>query len=85
MAKPTPADDYEFKTFEYRGEIYRVKSKFKIFKFFTQITENPVAAISLAVAEEDFARLEELDIDMEDFKEILEGISNTLAGTSAGN
>lgn len=80
-----PADDYEYKTFEYAGEVYRVKSRFKMFKFFKEITENPVGAIALAVEEEDFARLSELEINMEDFKQILEGISNTLAGDTAGN
>lgn len=81
-----PSDDYvEFKTFEFDGEIYRVKTKFKMFKFFKQITENPVGAIELAVEPSDYAKLEELDLDMEDFKNILEGISNTLSGDSAGN
>lgn len=86
MAKiSVPADDYEYKTFEFRGETYRVKSKFKMLKFFKMITENPVLAIELAVEEEDYVRLEDLDLDLEDFKAILEGLSDTLAGTSAGN
>lgn len=84
-ATSVPADDYEYKTFEYDGQVYRIKSKFKMFKFFKELTENPVGAIALAVEEEDYARLEDLEIDMDDFKTILEGISNTLAGTSSGN
>lgn len=85
MTKPTPADDYEFKTFEFNGETYRVRTKFKMLKFFKLITENPVSALELAVEPEDFARLEELDLNMDDFKAILEGASNALAGTTLGN
>lgn len=80
-----PSDDLQYKVFEYRGEEYRIKSKFQIFKFFKVLNENPILAISLAVEEEDFSRLEELEIDMNDFKEILEGISNVLAGADTGN
>lgn len=82
---PAPADDYEYKTFEFNGETYRVKSKFKIFKFFKALNENPVTAMELAIEEEDYEKLCELDIDMNDFKVILEAISNTLAGDTAGN
>lgn len=85
MTKPTPADDYEFKTFEFNGETYRVKTKFKIFKFFKLLGDNPVLAIEQAVEEEDFAKLEDLDLTMDDFTKILEGISNTLGGGNAGN
>lgn len=85
MAKVVPADDYAEKTFEFNGEVYAVKPKFKIFKFFKTLNDNPVEAISLAVEDDDYARLEELEIDMEDFKTILEGISNALSGTNAGN
>lgn len=85
MTKPTPADDYQFKTFEFDGETYRVKTKFKIFKFFKLLNENPVLAMEQAIEPEDYAKLEELELDMADFTKILEGISNTLGGTSAGN
>lgn len=81
-----PSEDLvEYKVFEYKGEQYRIKSKFKMFKFFKTLNENPILAIELAVEEDDFARLENLDIDMNDFKEILEGISNVLAGADTGN
>lgn len=81
----TPSEDLNYKVFEYRGEEYRIKSKFKLFKFFKMISENPILAIELAVEEDDFARLENLEIDMDDFKELLEGISNVLAGSDAKN
>jgi hypothetical protein len=81
----TPDEDYEFKTFEYDGQTYRVRSKFKIFKFFKQLSENPVTALELAVEPEDFERLMELDINIEEFGQILEAVANTLGAGSAGN
>ncbi len=85
-ATSVPADDYEaFKSFEFSGETYRVKTKFKMFKFFRMLNENPVSAIELAVEEEDFARLEDLELDMDDFKTILEAVAEALGGDSAGN
>lgn len=85
VAKPVPADDFELKSFTYEGEVYFVKNKFKIFKFFKALNENPVTAIELALEEDSYDRLEQLEIDMEDFKTILEGISDVLAGTTSGN
>lgn len=84
-AKPVPADDFELKSFTYEGQTYFVKSKFKIFKFFKALNENPVTALELALEEDSYDRLAELEIDMEDFKVILEGISDVLAGTTSGN
>lgn len=83
--KVTPADDYEAKGFTFQGEFFGVKTKFKMLKFFREITENPVNALELAMDPEDFDRLLELDITMDDFKVILEGISEALAGTTSGN
>lgn len=85
MVKAVPADDFSSKYFVYEGETYTVKSKFKMFKFFRLLNDNPVLALSEALEEESMARLEELDIDMDDFKKILESLSEVLAGTSAGN
>jgi hypothetical protein len=86
MARVTPASDkVEVKTFEFEGETYTLKNKFKMFKFFKQLNENPVLAISLALEDESLDRLEELDMDMDDFKALLEAMSQALAGTSAGN
>lgn len=84
--KPSPVDDLkEFNEFEFQGETYRTKRKFKMFKFFKEVTENPVAAVSLALDEDSFTRLEDKDLDMDDFKDLLELISNAIAGTNAGN
>lgn len=85
MPTRNPSADLEYKTFEYGGETYRVKTKFKIFKFFKTLKEDPTEAIEMIVEPEDFARLEELDLTMDDFKDVLEAASQAMAGTSSGN
>jgi len=85
MTKPTPADDYEFKTFEFDGETYRVKNKFKMVKFFKTLNDNPVLALEYVVEPEDFAKLEDIEMDMDDLQRLVEAISQSIAGTNAGN
>lgn len=83
--KLTPASDLETKSFEFQGETYEVKKKFKMMKFFRKLNENPVEALSLALTEESLERLEELELDMDDFKALIESLSQALAGTNSGN
>lgn len=83
--RAVPAQDLETKSFEFQGETYDVKKKFKMMKFFRKINENPVDALSLALTGESLERLEELELDMEDLKVLLEALAQTLAGTSSGN
>lgn len=85
MARAVPANDLETKSFEFQGETYEVKKKFKMMKFFRLINQNPVDALSLALTNESLERLEDLDIDMEDFKVLIENLSQALAGTNSGN
>lgn len=88
MAKAvsTPSDDLkEYTEFEFQGEVFKTKRKFKMFKFFKTISENPVEAVALALTEDSVTRLEDRDLDMDDFKELLELISNSIAGTTSGN
>jgi hypothetical protein len=83
--RSVPAQDLETKSFEFQGETYDVKKKFKMMKFFRLINQNPVDALSLALTEESLERLEELDLDMDDFKVLIENLSQALAGTTSGN
>lgn len=83
--RSVPAQDLETKSFEFQGETYDVKKKFKMMKFFRKINENPVDALSLALTDESLERLEELELDMEDLKVLLEALAQTLAGTNSGN
>lgn len=85
MVKPVPAEDFQVKTFEYDGEIYSVKNKFQMFKFFKMLDTNPGGALALALDDESLERLEEVDMDMEDFKSVLEKISQAISGDTTGN
>lgn len=84
--RAVPADDFsEFTSFEYEGETYHVRKKFKIAKFLKKLNSEPIDAIELALEEGSYARFEDLDMDMEDLKTFLEGLSNAMSGTSAKN
>lgn len=85
MVKATPADDYEVKTFEFEGEYFVVKPKFKMVKFFRLLDENPVLAIKEVLETESYDKLEEVELDMDQFKGLMEKISSAIAGTNAGN
>lgn len=81
-----PADDVSpYNAFTFKGEEYFTKKKFRMLKFFKALDENPVTAVSYALEEESLARLEEQELEMDDFKDLLEAISNSIAGTSSGN
>lgn len=85
MVKPNPSDDMALKQFEYRGELFTVKNKFKMLKFFRLLQNDPAGAIELVIEEEDYARLEDLDMDVEDLKVLLEKVSEAISGDSLGN
>lgn len=86
MPRATPEQDLnEFTEFQFQGETYETKRKFKMFKFFKTLSDNPVEAVALALTDDSVARLEEKDLDMDDFRELLELISNAIAGTNSGN
>lgn len=85
MARAVPAEDFQVKTFEFNGEVYSVKNKFPMFKFFTLLDTNPGAALALSLDKESLERLQEVDMDMADFKVVLEKISNAISGDSTGN
>lgn len=81
----SPAEDLDYKVFEYEGQEYRLLQKFKMLKFFKTLQADPVAALELVVHPDDFARLEDVDMSMDDFKNLLEAVSNALSGTDTGN
>jgi hypothetical protein len=86
MPRVTPEEDLkEFTEFEFQGETYQTKRKFKMFKFFKTLSDNPVEAVALALTEDSVTRLEDKELDMDDFRELLELISNAIAGTNSGN
>ncbi len=72
------ANDYH--EFEFNGEVYKVKKKFKRLRFLRLISENPVEAFALAFDESELDRLEDKDLSEEEFEDLLEIVGKTLLG-----
>lgn len=70
---------------EFNNITFEVKPKFKIFKFLRLLNSEPIEAISLALTDESIEKLEELEMDMKDFEQVLELIAQKIAGTNQGN
>lgn len=83
--KSVPGNDLEMKTFDFHGETYHVKNKFKVARFMRTLNESPVDALELVLPEEDFERFLDLEMTMDDLKDFLEGMSNAMAGTGSKN
>lgn len=86
MVKATPENDLlAFNEFEFQGETYQTRRKFKMVKFFRALEENPITAIALILTEDSLARLEDKEMDMDDFKDLLEVVAKSLGTGNAGN
>lgn len=84
--KVTPDVDMEKrKTFVFRDETFDLRTRFKIGKFFRLLEQNPVTALELIMQPESFEKFEELEMDMDEFKEFMEAMSECLSGGSAKN
>lgn len=69
----------------FNGVTLEVKPKFKIFKFLRLLNSSPIEAISLALTDESIEQLEDMDMDMKEFEQVLELIAEKIAGTTQGN
>lgn len=85
MPKTVPADDFEAKSFEFQGERYYVRDKFKVARFLRALNDAPVDAIELVLEDESFEKFLDLEISMDDLKEFLEKLSNVMAGAPSKN
>lgn len=83
--RAVPADDMEMQTFDFAGETYHVKKRFKVVKFMRTLNDSPIDAIELVLPEEDFERFLELEMTMDELKDFLEEMSNAMSGASLKN
>jgi hypothetical protein len=72
----------DYKTFEFNGETYQVKKKFKRLKFLRLVNENPFEAFALAFDEAELERLEDKDLTEQELLDLIEIIGKTLLGSS---
>ena len=72
------ADD--MKVIKFQGESYKMKRKFKRLRFLRLITSDPAEALRLAFPDEEYERLEEVDLDDSGLEELMNVIAGQLAG-----
>lgn len=84
-SRALPVDDQEMKSFEFQGETYYVKNKFKVARFMRTLNDSPIDAIELVLPDADFNRFLDLEMSMDDLKDFLEGLSTALAGAPSKN
>lgn len=77
--------DRSVKTFFFNEEIFTVRNKYKIGKFFRALESNPVEALQIILTEESFEKFENLEIDMEDFKNFIEEMAKAASGSDTKN
>ena len=86
VKKRVPADDMmSSQQFEFQGDVFTVKKKFKIARFLRDINTAPIDAIELVLEPEDFERFLDMEMDMDELKAFLEGLSNALSGSDLKN
>ena len=79
-AEVNPSD---YLYFTWDGAEYKVKKKFKRLKFLRLLGSDPVGALELAFEPDDFAELEDMDMDEEQLEDLLEITAKTLVGKSS--
>lgn len=86
VKKAVPDDDLkEYNQFEFSSITFRVNKVFKIGRFLRTLNSDPVGAIEIALDPQSFDLFLDLEMSMDDLKEFMELLSNTLSGTSSGN
>jgi hypothetical protein len=74
------AADSNVKTFEYAGETFKMKRKFKRLKFLRLLSSDPGSALALAFNADELDRLEDLDLDEDGLTDVMEAIGKSLTG-----
>lgn len=84
--KVTPDHDMELNSFEFDGQVFYVRKKFKVGRFLKNLTKDPASSVEIALTEDSYERFLDLEMDLDnDFAAFLEGLSNALSGKSLGN
>jgi len=83
--KPLPHEDGNVKTFEFQGQTFEVRTRFKVGRFLKILNENPMDALELALTEDSNERFLDLEIDMDELKEFMGLLSEAISGATLGN
>lgn len=84
-SRALPVNDTELKSFDFQGETFFVKDRFKVGRFLRSLSESPVDAIEIVLVPDSFEKFLDLEITMDELKDFLEGLSNAMAGSDLKN
>lgn len=85
VRKPLPVEDGELKSFDFQGQTFYVKPKFKVGRFLKTLNESPVDALEFVLAPSSFELFLELEISMAELEDFMNDLSTTLAGKDLKN
>jgi hypothetical protein len=84
-AKALPVEDGMLNDFEFQGETYYVRTKYKVGRFLKTLNENPVDALELVLVDASYEKFLDLEITMDEMKDFMDALSNVLSGVGSGN
>ena len=84
-AKPVVHEDGFEKVFEFQGESFGVRSRFKVGRFLKLLNESPVDALEMVLTEDSYEKFLDLEITMDELKDFMESLSESLSGGALGN
>lgn len=84
-SRALPVNDTEMKSFEFQGEVFYVRDKFKVGRFLKSLADAPVDAIEIVLAPVSFEKFLDTEMSMDELKDFLEGLSEAMAGSPSKN
>lgn len=84
-AKALPVEDGMLNEFEFQGETYYVRTKYKVGRFLKKLNESPVDALELVLVDSSYEKFLDLEITMDELKDFMDQLSTVLSGVGSGN
>jgi hypothetical protein len=83
--KLLPYEDGNTRSFEFQGQAFYVKKKFKVGRFLKVLNDSPVDALEMVLSENSYENFLDLEITMDELKDFMETLSESLSGGALGN
>jgi hypothetical protein len=83
--KALPVEDGMLNDFEFQGETYYVRTKYKVGRFLKTLNESPVDALELVLTDASYNKFLDLEITMDELKDFMDKMSTAISGDSLGN
>lgn len=75
-------EDAEMVLFPFKGNQFRMRKRIKRLKFLRLINTDPSGALLLCFPQDEYDRLEDLDLDADEMRELLSQIAEEFAGSA---